>query len=57
MKSGRAIRDVGEVHHRLAQGAITGVRVDGDARPVAFSNGMVVRELIVDIDDDTQPFA
>jgi hypothetical protein len=57
MKSGRAIRDVGEVHHRLAQGAITGVRVDGDARPGAFSNGMVVRELIVDINDDTQVFA
>jgi carbon monoxide dehydrogenase subunit G len=52
-----AVRDVGEVHRRLAPGAVTDVRLDGDARVVTFSNGMVVRELLVDIDDDGHRFA
>ncbi|OGP62738.1 MAG: polyketide cyclase [Deltaproteobacteria bacterium RBG_13_49_15] len=52
-----AVRDVGEVHRRLAPGAVTDVRLEGDSRLVTFSNGMVVRELIVDIDDDTRRFA
>jgi carbon monoxide dehydrogenase subunit G len=52
-----AVRDIGEVHRRLAPDAVTDVRLDGDARIVTFSNGMVVRELIVDIDDDAQRFA
>jgi carbon monoxide dehydrogenase subunit G len=41
-----AVRDVGEVHRRLAPGAVTDV-----------SNGLVVRELLVDIDDEGQRFA
>jgi carbon monoxide dehydrogenase subunit G len=52
-----AVRDVGEVHRRLAPGAVTDVRLDGDARVVTFSNGMVVRELLVDIDDEGHRFA
>lgn len=52
-----AVRDVGEVHRRLAPGAVSDVRLDGDTRVVTFSNGLVVRELIVDIDDDSQRFA
>jgi len=46
-----AIRDVGAVHKRLAVGFVTDTRLDEDARVVTFANGMVVRELLVDIDD------
>jgi carbon monoxide dehydrogenase subunit G len=46
-----AIRDVGAVHKRLAVGFVTDTRLDEEARIVTFANGMVVRELIVDIDD------
>jgi len=48
-----AIRDVGEVHLRLAKGFVIDTRLDGEARIVTFANGMVVRELIVDIDDES----
>jgi len=47
-----AIRDVGAVHQRLAPGFVTDTRMDGEAaRVVTFANGLVVRELIVDVDD------
>ena len=51
-----AIRDVGEVHRRLAPGFVVDCRLEegGGARVVAFANGLVARELIVDIDDDTR---
>ena len=47
-----AVRDAGAVHERLAPGFVVDVRYDGTARDVTFANGMVVRELIVTIDDD-----
>ena len=47
-----AVRDVGEIHVRLVPGFVTACRLDGDARIVTFANGLVLRELIVDIDDD-----
>ena len=46
-----AVRDVGAVHERLAPGFVTDTRMDGDARIVTFGNGLVARELIVDVDD------
>jgi carbon monoxide dehydrogenase subunit G len=46
-----ALRDVGALHTRLVTGFVTDCRLEGDARVVTFANGMVVRELIVDIDD------
>jgi hypothetical protein len=46
-----AIRDVGEVHTRLAQEMVIDTRLDGDSRVVTFANGDVVREKIVTIDD------
>lgn len=52
-----AIRDVGAVHRRLAPGFVVDVRLERDARLVTFANGAVVRELIVDIDDDVRRFA
>jgi hypothetical protein len=47
-----AIRDVGAVHVRLATGFVTDTRLEEGARIVTFVNGMAVRELIVDIDDE-----
>jgi len=53
-----AIRDVGAVHQRLAPGFVTDTRMDGDAaRVVTFANGLVVRELIVDVDDAARRLA
>jgi len=46
-----AVRDVGAVHERLAPGFVTDTKMDGDARIVTFGNGLVARELIVDIDE------
>jgi carbon monoxide dehydrogenase subunit G len=47
-----AIRDVGEIHRRLVPGFVTDCRMEGDARVVTFANGIVARELIVDLDDE-----
>lgn len=45
-----ALRDVGNVHTRLARGFVTDCRLDGGERIVTFANGFVARELIVDVD-------
>ena len=49
-----AIRDVGAPHKRLAPGFLVDTRLEGDARVVTFANGLVARELIVDIDDQAR---
>jgi carbon monoxide dehydrogenase subunit G len=46
-----ALRDVGAIHTRLAPGFVTDVQLEDGARIVTFGNGMVARELIVDVDD------
>ena len=46
-----ALSDVGALHRRLAPGFVTDVRLKEGARVVTFGNGLVARELIVDIDD------
>lgn len=46
-----AIRDVGELHRRVVEGFVRDCRMDGEARVVSFANGLVARELIVDVDD------
>lgn len=46
-----AIRDVGNIHKRLVVGFVLDCKLEGDWRTVTFANGMVVRELIVNIDD------
>ena len=48
-----AIRDVGSIHKRLVPGFVVDCVLEGDWRTVTFANGMVVRELIVDVDDKT----
>ena len=47
-----ALRDIGALHTRLVPGFVTETRLETGARIVTFGNGMVVRELIVTIDDD-----
>ena len=46
-----AMRDVGAIHERLVRGFVTDCRMDGNARVVTFANGLVARELIIDVDD------
>ena len=46
-----ALRDVGALHARLVPGFVVDTTLEGGARIVTFGNGMVVRELIVDVDD------
>jgi hypothetical protein len=51
-----AVRDVGAVHTRFAPGFVADVVMEatppeGRARMVTFGNGMVAREVIVDVDD------
>lgn len=46
-----AIRDVGAIHKRLVPGFVVDCKLEADSRIVTFANGMVVRELIVDVDD------
>ncbi|HET7669502.1 MAG TPA: SRPBCC family protein [Burkholderiales bacterium] len=52
-----ALRDVGEVHRRLAPGFVTDCRLEAGARVVTFANGFVARELIVDVDDAARRIA
>ena len=44
------VRDVAHTHHLFA-GVLTDCKMEEGARVVTFANGMVVRELIVDIDE------
>ena len=52
-----AVRDVGAVHQRLAPGFVVDTRLQGDSRVVTFGNGVVARELIVDVDDQARRLA
>jgi hypothetical protein len=49
-----ALRDVGALHTRLVVGFVVDTRLEPGARIVTFKNGMVVRELIVTIDDSAR---
>jgi len=51
------VRDVGALHTRLVPGFVVDTRLEPDARVVTFGNGMVVRELIVDLDDNARRLA
>lgn len=48
-----AIRDFGSVHKRVAPGFLTGLKMDNGDRIVTFFNGMVARERLVTLDDET----
>ncbi len=47
-----ALRDVGAPHERLVRGFVTACESDGRERVLTFFNGMVVRELLVGVDDE-----
>ena len=52
-----AVRDVGKVHERLAPGFVVNTVMEDGARVVTFANGLVARELIVDVDDTARRMA
>ena len=52
-----ALADVGALHTRLAPGFVTDCRLEPGARVVTFANGVVARELIVDIDAERRRVA
>lgn len=46
-----ALQDLGALHTRLVPGFVTDTKLEADARTVTFSNGQVVREHIVDVNE------
>jgi len=46
-----AVRDIGSIHKRLCPGFVVDTVLEEGARLVTFGNGMVVREVIIDLDD------
>ena len=52
-----ALADVGALHTRLAPGFVNDCRLEPGARVVTFANGMVARELIVDVDTERRRVA
>jgi len=52
-----ALRDWGALHERLVPGFAVDVSLDGQDRIVTFFNGAVVREMLVDLDDDARRLA
>jgi polyketide cyclase/dehydrase/lipid transport protein len=49
-----ALRDWGAVHERLVPGFVTDARLDGDDRIVTFFTGTTVREVLVDLDEESR---
>jgi uncharacterized protein YndB with AHSA1/START domain len=52
-----ALRDFGALHERLVPGFVTDCRMDGPDRIVTFANGAVMREVLIDLDDDDRRLA
>src|SRR3954470_23198188 len=52
-----AAREVGALHTRLVPGFVVDTQLEGNARIVTFGNGMVVRELIISVDDQRRRLA
>ena len=48
-----ALRDIGALHTRLVPGFVVDTKLEPGARIVTFGNGMVIRERIVDVDDQS----
>lgn len=47
------LRDFGKVHTRVAPGFLTDLEMDNGDRVLTFFNGMVARERLVTLDDDS----
>jgi carbon monoxide dehydrogenase subunit G len=52
-----ALRDVGALHTRLVVGFVTDCVLRDGARDLTFANGMTVRELILDVNDQERRVA
>ena len=51
------VRDIGAVHTRFAPGFVVDVTMEEGARLVTFANGLVAREVIVDVDEGARRLA
>jgi carbon monoxide dehydrogenase subunit G len=49
-----AVRDFGAAHEKLVPGVLVDCRVEPGARVVTFANGLIVRELLVELNDETR---
>jgi carbon monoxide dehydrogenase subunit G len=47
-----ALCDFGALHERLVPGFVTDCRMDGEDRIVTFATGAVMREVLIDLDDE-----
>ena len=47
-----AVRDFGALHERLVPGFVTDCRMDGKDWIVTFASGAVVREVLIDLDNE-----
>jgi uncharacterized protein YndB with AHSA1/START domain len=52
-----ALRDWGAPHERLVRGFVVDCRLDGADRLVTFFTGTVLRERLIDLDDDARRLA
>jgi hypothetical protein len=52
-----ALRDFGNLHQRLVPGFVVDARLDGEDRIVTFASGAVMREVLIDLDDDQRRLA
>ena len=52
-----ALRDWGAPHERLVRGFVVDCRLDGADRVVTFFTGTVLRERLIDLDDDARRLA
>jgi len=48
-----AVRDFGQVHTRVAPGFLTKLEMDKGDRVITFFNGLVARERLVTVDDES----
>jgi hypothetical protein len=49
-----AVRDFGAPHEKLVPGVLVDCRLEPGARVVTFANGLVVRELLVESNDEAR---
>ncbi len=52
-----ALRDWGALHEKLVPGFVVDTQLDGEDRIVAFGNGAVVREVLLDLDEQARRLA
>jgi hypothetical protein len=55
-KAWAALRQVSDAHHLFAP-VLVDARLDADVRTASFANGMVLRERILDVDDERRRVA